>query len=57
MDAIGLGFSGATLVGKTPVIVNMRTYREFNADNHFEGNVCDCALLSGIDCSRRVSVT
>jgi arylsulfatase len=23
---------------KTPVIVNMRTYREFNADNHWEGS-------------------
>ena len=38
VDAIGLGFNGTTLVGKTPVIFNMRTYREFNADNHFEGN-------------------
>ncbi len=38
VDAIGLGFSGTTLVHKTPVIFNFRTYREFNADNHFEGN-------------------
>ena len=38
VDAIGLGFSGTTLVGNTPVIVNMRTYREFNADNRWEGN-------------------
>jgi hypothetical protein len=38
VDAIGLGFNGTTLVGKTPVIFNMRTYREFNADNHWEGN-------------------
>jgi len=38
VDAIGLGFSGTTLVGTTPVIFNMRTYREFNADNHWEGN-------------------
>ena len=38
VDAIGLGISGTTLVGKTPVTVNMRTYREFNAENHFEGN-------------------
>ena len=38
VDAIGVGISGTTLGGKIPVIVNMRTYREFNADNHFEGN-------------------
>ena len=38
VDAIGLGFSGTTLVHKTPVIFNFRTYREFNADNHWEGN-------------------
>ena len=38
VDAIGLGISGTTLVGKTPVIFNLRTYREFDAENHFEGN-------------------
>jgi hypothetical protein len=38
VDAIGLGFSGTTLVGTTPVIVNMRTYREFDVENRWEGN-------------------
>jgi hypothetical protein len=38
VDAIGLGMSGTTLVGTTPVIFNMRTYREFDAENRWEGN-------------------
>jgi hypothetical protein len=38
VDAIGVGFSGTTLVGTTPVIFNMRTYREFNVENRWEGN-------------------
>jgi hypothetical protein len=38
VDAIGLGFSGTTLVGTTPVIVNMRTYREFDVENRWQGN-------------------
>jgi hypothetical protein len=38
VDAIGLGMSGTTMVGKTPVIINLRTYREFNAENRWEGN-------------------
>jgi hypothetical protein len=39
VDAIGVGMSGTTLIGgKIPLIINMRTYREFNADHHWEGN-------------------
>jgi hypothetical protein len=38
VDAVGLGVSGTTLVGKTPVTVNMRTYREFNTEHRWEGN-------------------
>jgi hypothetical protein len=39
VDAIGVGMSGTTLLGgKIPLIINLRTYREFNADNHWEGN-------------------
>ena len=37
VDAIGLGASATTLLGKMPVIINIRGYKEFNAENHWEG--------------------
>jgi hypothetical protein len=37
MDAIGLGASGTTVFGTMPVIINIRGYREFNAENRWEG--------------------
>lgn len=38
VDAIGPGLSYTTLVDKRPLILNLRHYREFNAENRFEGN-------------------
>jgi hypothetical protein len=38
VDAVGPGLSYTTLVGKTPVIINIRRYWEFNAENKWEGN-------------------
>jgi hypothetical protein len=38
VDAIGAGLSYTTLIGKTPLVLNLRHYHEFNADNRFEGN-------------------
>ena len=38
VDAIGLGVSGTTQIGTTPVIFNMRTYREFDVEHRWEGN-------------------
>jgi hypothetical protein len=37
VDAIGLGASATTMLGKMPVIINIRGYKEFNAENHWEG--------------------
>jgi hypothetical protein len=37
VDAIGLGVSATTLVGKMPLIINVRGYKEFDAENHWEG--------------------
>jgi hypothetical protein len=37
VDAIGLGASGTTLLGAMPVIINVRGYKEFNAENRWEG--------------------
>jgi hypothetical protein len=37
VDAIGLGVSATTLVGKMPLIINVRGYKEFGAENHWEG--------------------
>jgi hypothetical protein len=37
VDAIGLGASATTVLGTMPVIINIRGYREFNAENRWEG--------------------
>jgi hypothetical protein len=37
VDAIGLGASGTTLLGAMPVITNIRGYKEFDAENRWEG--------------------
>ena len=38
VDAIGPALSYTTLIGKTPLIVSLRDYQEFNAENRFQGN-------------------
>ena len=38
VDAVGAGLSYTTLVGKTPLILNLRHYKEFDAENRWEGN-------------------
>lgn len=39
VDAIGAGLSYTTLINKTtPLVLNLRHYQEFNAENRFEGN-------------------
>ena len=38
VDAIGPGLSYTTLVDQKPFIFNLRYYREFNAENRFEGD-------------------
>jgi hypothetical protein len=38
LDGIGPGLSYTTLIGKTPFVFNLRHYREFNGERHFEGN-------------------
>jgi hypothetical protein len=37
VDAIGLGASGTTLLGAMPVIMNLRVYKEFDAEHRWEG--------------------
>jgi hypothetical protein len=37
VDAIGPGITYTTLIGKTPLILNVRHYREFNVENRWEG--------------------
>ena len=37
VDAIGAGVSYTTTRGKTPLVFNLRHYREFNSENRFEG--------------------
>jgi hypothetical protein len=38
VDAIGPGLSYTTVIRETPFIFNLRHYREFNAENRWEGN-------------------
>jgi hypothetical protein len=38
VDAIGPGLSYTTLLGTTPLILNVRHYREFNVENRWEGH-------------------
>lgn len=38
VDAIGAGLSYTTLVNKTPLVLNLRHYHEFGAENRWEGN-------------------
>jgi hypothetical protein len=44
VDAIGPGLSYTTLIDKTPLILNVRHYHEFNAEKRWEGN---STVLSG----------
>ena len=37
VDAIGPGVSYTTLIGKTPLVLNLRHYQEFNAEHRMEG--------------------
>jgi hypothetical protein len=38
VDAVGAGLSYTTLIDKRPFVFSLRHYREFNAENRFEGN-------------------
>jgi hypothetical protein len=38
VDAVGPGLSYTTLIGKTPLVFNMRHYWEFNVENRWEGS-------------------
>jgi hypothetical protein len=38
VDAIGPGVSYTTLLGATPVIINLRHYQEFNVEHRWEGS-------------------
>lgn len=38
VDAIGAGLSYTTIINKTPIVFGLRHYREFNAENRWEGN-------------------
>ncbi len=38
VDAIGAGLTYTTLVNKTPLILSLRHYHEYNAENRWEGN-------------------
>ena len=38
VDAIGPGLSYTTLLGRTPLILNARHYREFNVEKRWEGH-------------------
>ncbi len=38
VDAIGPGLSYTTAINKTPLIINVRHYEEFNAERRIEGN-------------------
>jgi hypothetical protein len=39
VDAVGAGASYTTLVGGTPLILNLRHYREFNVENRWDGSM------------------
>lgn len=39
VDAIGAGLSYTTLIGKTPFVLNLRHYEEFNTENRFDGHM------------------
>ena len=44
VDAIGAGLEYTTIVGKTPLILNARSYKEYDADHRFIGSM---TILSG----------
>lgn len=39
VDAVGAGLSYTTLVGATPLVLNLRHYQEFGAEHRMEGNM------------------
>jgi len=39
VDAIGAGLSYTTLIGNTPLIINVRHYEEFNAERRISGGM------------------
>ncbi len=39
VDAIGAGLSYTTLINQTPLVLSLRHYREFDAENRWEGNM------------------
>jgi hypothetical protein len=39
VDAIGPGLSYTTLIDKTPLILNLRHYEEYNADKRISGSM------------------
>jgi hypothetical protein len=49
VDAIGAGLSYSTIVGKTPLVLNLRHYQEFNAENRWEGNSTIASGRSAFD--------
>jgi hypothetical protein len=38
VDAVGAGLNYTTMIDKMPLILNLRHYQEFNAENRWEGN-------------------
>jgi hypothetical protein len=38
VDAVGPGLIYTTLIGQTPLVLNLRHYMEFDGHNHFQGN-------------------
>jgi hypothetical protein len=38
VDAIGAGLSYTTLINRSPLVLSLRYYQEFNAENRWEGN-------------------
>jgi hypothetical protein len=39
VDAVGAGLSYTTLIGKTPLILGLRHYQEFNAEHRWDGHM------------------
>lgn len=38
VDAIGVGLTYTTVVGKSPIVLGLRHYQEYNVENRWEGN-------------------
>jgi hypothetical protein len=46
VDAVGPGLSYSTLIGETPIVINVRDYEQYNGKNLFHGNAAVASVTA-----------